>query len=452
MTQNGHFFVKDDKPFFWLADTGWEVFHRFNREEAIVYLKDRADKEFNVIQMVAIGELGGDTIPNAYGDLPLDKYLHPIITPGNDYDKPDQYDYWDHVEFIIQEAVKRKIIIAFLPCWGEYITHRFRKDALFRSEEEAYHYGNFLGKRFREYNNHIVWVMGGDRLPNERIAGVERWNAMAEGVNDGIVGDEIFDRRSDYTKTTMTFHCYNSSSRWFHGEAWIDFHTWGSYHEKRDNERAYDMAYHDWNLDDPKPTINSEPAYEDGNVNYDRDGKWGKFDDFDIRQIAYWSVFSGCAGHSIGVSKIWRAYKAGTVDETNWKSALTLPGAGQMRYLKNLMLSRPYAERIPSDLLTPDNPYDPVGRLQGTHGENYAFIYVPTGKSFLVDGSLIKGKKVRAWWYNPRNGEAQLIGIFGNTGIMHFDAPGETSRGNDWVLVLDNADIDFTIPGKHLKP
>ena len=50
---------KDNKPFFWLGDTGWELFHRLSREEADKYLKNRADKGFTVIQAVALAELDG---------------------------------------------------------------------------------------------------------------------------------------------------------------------------------------------------------------------------------------------------------------------------------------------------------------------------------------------------------------------------------------------------------
>ncbi|MEY4931572.1 MAG: hypothetical protein RI909_2296, partial [Bacteroidota bacterium] len=44
----------DGKPFFWLGDTAWELFHRLSREEADLYLKNRADKGFTVIQAVAL--------------------------------------------------------------------------------------------------------------------------------------------------------------------------------------------------------------------------------------------------------------------------------------------------------------------------------------------------------------------------------------------------------------
>jgi len=57
--------------FFYLGDTAWELFHRLNREEAVRYLDARAAQGFTVIQAVALAELDGITVPNAYGDLPL---------------------------------------------------------------------------------------------------------------------------------------------------------------------------------------------------------------------------------------------------------------------------------------------------------------------------------------------------------------------------------------------
>lgn len=59
------------KPFFWQADTAWELFHRLNPSDIDFYLRDRASKGFTVIQAVAIPELNGTTFPKFYGDLPL---------------------------------------------------------------------------------------------------------------------------------------------------------------------------------------------------------------------------------------------------------------------------------------------------------------------------------------------------------------------------------------------
>jgi hypothetical protein len=60
----------------------------------------------------------------------------------------------------------------------------------------------------------------------------------------------------------------------------------------------------------------------------------------------------------------------------------------------------------------------------------------------------ITGEKVKAWWYNPRNGEVEFLGYFENKGVTHFDPPGSKKEGNDWVLVLDDAAKKFSVPGK----
>lgn len=53
----------DGKPFFYLGDTAWELFHRLNREEANRYLEDRARKGFTVIQASALAEIDGSDGP-----------------------------------------------------------------------------------------------------------------------------------------------------------------------------------------------------------------------------------------------------------------------------------------------------------------------------------------------------------------------------------------------------
>ena len=60
VSDNKRFLVTESgAPFFYLGDTGWELFHRLNREEADRYLENRAKKGFTVIQAVALAELDG---------------------------------------------------------------------------------------------------------------------------------------------------------------------------------------------------------------------------------------------------------------------------------------------------------------------------------------------------------------------------------------------------------
>ena len=44
------YLVTGDKPFFWLGDTAWLLFHNLKKEEVEVYLRNRAEKGYNVIQ------------------------------------------------------------------------------------------------------------------------------------------------------------------------------------------------------------------------------------------------------------------------------------------------------------------------------------------------------------------------------------------------------------------
>ena len=60
-----------------------------------------------------------------------------------------------------------------------------------------------------------------------------------------------------------------------------------------------------------------------------------------------------------------------------------------------------------------------------------------------VDLRQIAGGEAKAWWFNPRDGSAQLIGTFPTTGSQAFTP----AASGDWVLVLDNASLDLPAPG-----
>ena len=55
------------KPFFWLADTAWELIHSTTREEARYYLRTRAQQGFTVIQAVVLAEMDGINKPTPEG-------------------------------------------------------------------------------------------------------------------------------------------------------------------------------------------------------------------------------------------------------------------------------------------------------------------------------------------------------------------------------------------------
>jgi hypothetical protein len=450
---NPHYLVhKDGTPFFWLADTGWEMLNRLSREEINFYLDDRNAKGFNVIQTVIVNELM-DKPTNYYGDSIFinNDPEKPAIKKGNNPNKEQEYDFWDHVDFAVKSAQDKGIYIALLPTWGEWVIPR-SGTAIFNSMEQTYNYGWFVGNRYRQSPN-IIWVLGGDRHPNEREEGVELWRAMAEGIADGVNGVKNFDGKADYSTTLMTHHSFGSSSTWFHNDPWIDFHTWGSYHAVFNNPRSYEAALADWNLPNPKPTLNSEPCYEGIRLNYAIDDN-GVFTSTDIRLAAYWSVFSGAAGFTYGANPVWQfadSLRKSHYHEIfmSWQNALNMPGAFQMRHLKKLMESRPMLELKPDQTIIVRGQGNCSERACAIRGNSFLMVYIPTGNSVTIKLGTISGAKVKATWFDPRTGETIPIEEFENTGEKSFDVPGmsqelnwlRTGRGCDWILIIDDATL-----------
>lgn len=451
--QNPHYLQHSDgTPFFWLGDTGWEMLHRLDRNGIVQYLSDRSAKGYNVIQTVIISEfIHMQKAVNFYNDSIFvnEDPLRPLITPGSDSASSEEYDFWDHVDFAVQTAQKLGLYLGLLPSWGEWVTPRTDK-ALFNTVDQAYNYGWFLGNRYKNAPN-IIWILGGDRHPDERNIGIDLWRAMAEGITDGTTGEKKQDGKADYTATLITYHAYISASNWFSNDEWIDFYTWGTYHASIDNTLSFEFALKDWNLPNPKPTINSEPCYEGANINYGIADN-GYFTATDVRVAAYWTMFSGAAGITYGAHPIWQFARKGDKNissdpEVYWNESLNLKGAVQLTYLKKLMLSRPMKALRPDRSMLLSGQGDCSSYTAVLAGKSHAFIYTPTGNNLTIKLGIISGNRIKASWFDPRTGAFAAIGEFDNAGEKSFAVPAiskeltwlRSGRGCDWVLVLDDA-------------
>ena len=134
---NHRFLMTSEKePFFWMADTAWELFHRLDKQEAILYFDKRKEQGFNVVQAVVLAELDGLNEPNANRDLPF------LDLANWKYNEA----YFQHVDIILDLAMQRDIHVALLPTWG---------DKLFKNSwgigpeifnpSTAYEYGKWIG-------------------------------------------------------------------------------------------------------------------------------------------------------------------------------------------------------------------------------------------------------------------------------------------------------------------
>lgn len=154
VSENRGFLVTESgKPFFWLADTAWELFHRLTIEEAELYLENRRERGFNVIQAVALAEFDGLQTPNAYGELPLTD-----LDPA----RPNEA-YFQHVDAVVGLAAEKGLYIGLLPTWGDKVVRLWGTGPVVFNPQNARLFGEFLGWRYCEQAN-VIWILGGDGL------------------------------------------------------------------------------------------------------------------------------------------------------------------------------------------------------------------------------------------------------------------------------------------------
>lgn len=446
----------DGKPFFWLGDTAWELFHRLNREEAEAYLETRRQQGFNVIQAVVLAEFDGLRKPNVYWDLPLQDFdpTQLITTPGNNPKDSVQYDYWDHVDFVIRTAAKKGLYIGLLPTWGDKLTHLWGDGPVIFNEKNARVYGKIVAERYKNDTN-IIWILGGDRpavyegKDKKQYDDRPIWSAMAAGIQE-VADNEAF----------ITYHPSGgeySTSQYIHEAAWLDMNAFQSGHGSRESA-AWAWVERDWKKEPTKPVLDMEPCYEDHPVN-PWDGKWtrqrGYFVAYDVRARIYRSIFAGACGVTYGHHFIWQFANPvnnpliNNVDTIiTWRQAMLAEAAGEMQFLKKLMLSRPYFSRVSDQsLIVSKNGETYLDHIRATRDANgsYAMIYLPENKSITIDINKISGAQKTAWWFDPRTGKAIKIGNFKGVEFQSFTPP---KTDKDWVLVIDDQSKKYAAPGK----
>ena len=411
VSENGHFLrFADGRPFFWLADTGWEMFHRASREDARLYLDTRAEQGFTVIQAVALAEKGGLDVPTPAGHTPLvdNDPAQPDVRDG-----PDN-DYWDDVDYMIDYANSRGMYVALWAAWGSMVHDG--PEVLGAGNARAY--GEFLGARYGEKD--VFFVLGGDRESNAGGNTPEVWSELAAGI-----------RATDPVGRLITYHPWGeeSSTEMFPNSSdVIDFNLIQGSHKKVSFEELTTLLVEDYDRTPVKPVIDSEVFYEEHPFNWNVEEGWKTA--VHARGAAYYQVFSGAAGHTYGngaVHQFWEPGMDAPYEVRDpWQEAIHHEGATQMQHLRTLMLSRSYFDRVPDQSLITSG----TGRATRSESGSWAMVYLPEGGSVGVDTSVLASSSPQVTWFNPRTGESQAGQGSGGGG---YTAPDD----EDWVLVLD---------------
>jgi hypothetical protein len=343
----------------------------------------------------------------------------------------------------VEKAESFGLFIGFLPTWGDKWNRARGAGGGIFDPRGAEAYGEWLGMRYRE--RALVWILGGDRAV-ENDGHREIIRALAHGL-----------RRGDGGRHLITFHPPGGqgSSTWFHGEEWLDFNMRQNGHVPEFGRYAQTGA--DYDRAPVKPILDGEPLYEDHPVAFNA-RELGYSTAADVRRPLYWDLFSGAFGHTYGHHSVWQMYAPGRKPVNGpllpWSEAIHQPGAAQMRHARRLLESRPFLTRVPDDTII--LPHEVPGAVPGAGQRrfaatrdasgSYAMVYAPLARPFRVRMDCVKGPAVKAWWFDPRTGEAQASGEFPAAGERRFDPP-HPGEMMDWVLVLDDASRGYPPPG-----
>ena len=375
VSANGRYFVdQDDRPFFWLGDTQWEIFRCFTTGEAETILEKRRKIGFNAIQVMLTGT-GNGTKTDLAGRTPW---------IDNNPATPNE-GYFKNVDAVLELGLQKGLAFVlgvFHQLQTSYIT-----------PANARTYAKWIALRYKDAPN-IIWSM----YPKAKQEFVPVVRELAAGLQEGDGGAHIVTVHPDPSPASSSF---------IHSENWLAcnmIQTWAYY------DKIYSMVTEDYNRTPVKPVVMAEGAYEEG-------PEYGfPVTPLMIRKQAYWSYLSG-GFHSYGHNDNWRT-------PSKMIASLDAPGASQMRVLRDVFTAQKWWKLIPDQSIFTDQR-DTMQRIaaRSESGDwTMAYLGDPTTVSVNM-GKVTAGNATKTSWINLRTGSQTEVGTLTDTGNRSFSTP-----------------------------
>ena len=415
-------------PYFWQADTAWNLPGRLSDSDATLYFDARKEQGFNTI-FVSLIDLTRGSVDNAQ------TYNGTKLFNGGDMGTPNPA-FFDRMDVLIGMARDRGMQLAIWPAWMHWATKEGSYNA---SNMTAY--GNWLGNRYKNTPN-IMWVMGGD------------WGNGPEGMcpHQSEVKALANALKATDPNHLITYHSGSamSSSDCYHNESWLDFN--GTYWDFNFNNMgsAYTLTHEDYRKTPTKPTVMLEMGYEGPSPN---DAPSDQMYSIDARMQSAYQALGGAMGFSYGANSTFRMNNAATGDNTQtWQKTLEIPGAKYQQYMGDV-----FRKRLAKwATMTPDLDRSVMTAGHGTYGgHNYALAsrsadgslviaYTSNTRNLTVDMGKLSGSTTARWFDHTGNEYKTITGSpFPNTGSRQFSTPGNNKAGqSDWFLILETNPVD----------
>ncbi|MBR9699920.1 DUF4038 domain-containing protein [Candidatus Woesearchaeota archaeon] len=401
-----HLEDQNGEPFLMIGDTPWSLIVGVTPAEAQLYLDNRKAKGFNTLLINTIEHYFNGPA-NYAGEIPFND--------PNDWSTINEA-YWQHADFIIQEALDRDFLLLLTPSYVGYNcgSEGWCAEMKAQTNAQMYAYGEFIANRYKDYPN-ILWVAGGD------VGYAPIMGTAYERMDNVILGMGSIDSTILVTAHTSR----NREAAVDYNEPWLD--VTNTYTDCDTIER---LTKSDYDRTTVRPYFHIEGWYE---------GEHSTPPSCLVGQALY-PLLGGAIGHMFGNNPIW-PFNSGW----DGSSGIESPGSYMMGHVADLMNSRQWGSFVPdySHSIVTSGNFDINGDYvaAASNGET-VMVYTPSTASFTVDMSQISGSTAQAWWYDPWTGSVTDLGTFSTSGTQSFSAP----QGS-FVLVLDDASKGFGAPG-----
>jgi hypothetical protein len=385
--------LKNDKSFFYFADTCWSAFTNINMKDWRYYVNYRYNQGFNCIQINILKQW------DSSGD-DLNLYPFPIEKDGEERGAHFEFDYsiinekyFDAAEEKLKVLQEYDMTPVLVLLWGNYVPgtweSKFTNNNLF-PYENLEKYVAYVTKRFKKYNP-IYFISGDTDFPEQQTIMYYKKAFEIAKEND--------------PEALYTFHiCGESKEVPPELEPMADIFTYQSGHFRPGQHFAYDIPQEKLLEGYTKPMINTEPCYEQiaapGQIRFTRR---------DVRMAAWESVLSGAsAGITYGAHGIWSWHHNGESFDSfirkgagfslpfDWHDALRFEGANDLYFLKDTF-EMLFPNGCTSDLVI----LNEMPEIRCAHDDEKFVIYLPTNVELNLEPLGI----------NSENYEAKVIDL-----------------------------------------
>ena len=417
-----HYLVDaNGNPFFVQGNSPWYLNNSISPSNVDFYLSNQVEMGYNsiILDMTAVPyEDGLNSETNWWGLLPFTKQIggYTNLLSWN-------AAYFTNMDYIISRANHYGINCFCYPLYDGYDSQNGWYSYAMEGNPltNLWQYGNFIGARYASYSN-IVWIgAGDDNEPNSPAACL--WNSIAAGILAADTNHLITAQAQRTTDAAAQYSAFCTLNATYPNE-----YTYiASLHNYQDIPTLASFSREAYYLTTPG-TIYGFPT---GVIN--------------TRQSTWWSICSGDCGGFYGDNINGWEFNSG------WQTEMTNSGATAQVYARLLWQSRSWTNFVPDSghsVCTAgygtSGTIDYITTTRESHGYTVIAYYPQDTMSGTFAMNQIAGSTANAWWYNPSNGVATLIGSYATSGSQTFTAP----SANDWALVLDDASQNYPPPGK----